>query len=54
MGHDGIREIVAGKVAVAEGVSADGLLRDHKQVAWWILNIVIVLVAAIALSRRKG
>jgi hypothetical protein len=54
VGHDGIREIVAGKVAVAEGVSADGLLRDHKQVAWWILNIVIVLVAAIALSRRKG
>jgi len=54
VGHDGIREIVTGKVAVAEGVSADGLLRDHKQVAWWILNIVIVLVAAIALSRRKG
>ena len=52
--HDGIREILAGKVAVAEGVSADGLLRDHKQIAWWILNIVIVLVAAIALSRRKG
>jgi hypothetical protein len=52
--HDGIREILSGKVAVAEGVSADGLLRDHKQVAWWILNIVIVLVAAIALSRRKG
>jgi hypothetical protein len=54
VGHDGIREIVSGKVALAEGASADGLLRDHKQVAWWILNIVIVLVAAIALSRRKG
>jgi hypothetical protein len=52
--HDGIREILSGKVAVAEGASAGGLLRDHKQVAWWILNIVIVLVAAIALSRRKG
>jgi hypothetical protein len=52
--HDGIREILAGKVAVAEASSTDGLLRDHKQVAWWILNIVIVLVAAIALSRRKG
>jgi hypothetical protein len=54
VGHDGIREILSGKVAVAEGASASGLLRDHKQVAWWILNIVIVLVAAIALSRRKG
>jgi hypothetical protein len=52
--HDGIREILASKVALAEGASADSLLRDHKQVAWWILNIVIVLVAAIALSRRKS
>jgi hypothetical protein len=52
--HDGIREILSGKVAVAEASSTDGLLRDHKQIAWWILNIVIVLVAAIALSRRKG
>jgi hypothetical protein len=52
--HDGIREILSGKVVLAEGTSTDSLLRDHKQVAWWILNIVIVLVAAIALSRRKG
>lgn len=54
VGHDGIREILAGKVTVIEAASANSLLRDHKQVAWWILNIVIVLVAAIALSRRKG
>jgi hypothetical protein len=52
--HDGIREILSGKVALAEAATADSLLRDHKQVAWWILNIVIVLVAAIAISRRKG
>jgi hypothetical protein len=52
--HDGIREILSGKVAVAEASSTDGLWRDHKQVGWWILNIVVVLVAAIALSRRKG
>ena len=50
--HDGIREIVSGKVVVAEP-STESLLRDHKQVAWWILNIVIVLVAALAFSRRK-
>jgi len=24
------------------------VLRDHKQMAWWILNIAIVLIAAIA------
>jgi hypothetical protein len=52
--HDGIREILSGKVVLAEGTSTQSLFRDHKQVAWWILNIVIVLVAAIALSRRKG
>jgi hypothetical protein len=54
VGHDGIREILSGKLTLAEGESAGSLLSDHKQVAWWILNIVIVLVAAIALSRRKG
>jgi hypothetical protein len=52
--HDGIREIVSGKVSMAEASSAGSLLRDHKQIAWWILNIVIVLVAAMAFSRRKG
>lgn len=55
VGHDGIREILTAKVSTAaEASSAGGLLRDHKQVAWWILNIVIVLIAAIAISRRKG
>jgi hypothetical protein len=52
--HDGIREILTGKVTLIEAASTDSLWRDHKQVAWWILNIVIVLVAALALSRRKG
>jgi len=31
-----------------------GLLRGHKQMAWWILNIGIVLIAAIAISRRMS
>jgi hypothetical protein len=50
--HDGIREILSGKVSVAEPTT-ESLLRDHKQVAWWILNIVIVLVAVMAFSRKK-
>ncbi|MBS0419057.1 MAG: hypothetical protein JSR66_15205 [Proteobacteria bacterium] len=50
--HDGIREIVSGKVSVAEP-PATSLLRDHKQVAWWALNIVIILIAAMAFSRKK-
>jgi hypothetical protein len=28
--------------------------RDHKQTAWWILNVLIVLIAAIAISRRMS
>lgn len=56
--HDGIREFMSGKLtapaAGTSGGSAAGLLRDHKQMAWWILNIVIVLIAAIAISRRMS
>jgi hypothetical protein len=52
--HDGIREILSGKVTLPQASSAGSLFRDHKQIAWWILNIVIVLIAALAISRRKG
>ncbi len=52
--HDGIREILSGKLSIVQGASAGSLFGDHKQIAWWILNIVIVLIAALALSRRKG
>jgi len=54
VGHDGIREILTGKVTLPASSSAGSFLGDHKQIAWWILNIVIVLIAAIAISRRKG
>jgi hypothetical protein len=54
VGHDGIREVLSGKVTLAQSSSTGGLLREHKQIAWWLLNITIVLIAAIALSRRKG
>jgi hypothetical protein len=56
VGHDGIRELLEGKftpaaaTAPAAGISALG--GNHKQLLWWILNIGIVLVAAIAISRR--
>jgi hypothetical protein len=52
--HDGIREILTGKVALTEASKSTGLLGDHKQMAWWILNVAVVLVAAIALSRRRS
>jgi len=52
--HDGIREILTGKITLPKvGASAD-LWRDHKQMAWWVLNIAIVLIAALAFSRRSS
>jgi hypothetical protein len=52
--HDGIREILSRKVAVAQASSGGSLLGDHKQFTWWILNIAIVLIAGIAITRRKS
>ncbi|HEY0767994.1 MAG TPA: hypothetical protein VGD47_08545, partial [Steroidobacteraceae bacterium] len=59
--HDGIREVLGGRIALSgaggtpgagRGGGAAGMLRDHKQLAWWILNIAIVLIGVIAISRR--
>lgn len=58
--HDGIREVLSGRISVPGAGSssarnasgAASVLRDHQQMAWWILNITIVLIAAIAISRR--
>ncbi len=56
--HDGIRELLEGKFtpagAAAPGAGIAALGVNHKQLLWWILNIGIVLVAAIAISRRMS
>lgn len=59
VGHDGIHEVLSGRLAPSGGASAappSGAARlisgSHKQLFWWILNIAIVLIAAIAISRR--
>jgi hypothetical protein len=58
VGHDGIRELLEGKftpaAATAPAAGISGLGGNHKQLLWWILNIGIVLVAAIAISRRMS
>ena len=61
VGHDGIHEVLSGRLAVPAGAPASrtssatsALSSTHKQLAWWILNIVIVLIAAIAISRRMS
>jgi hypothetical protein len=52
--HDGIREILTGKVALPKTSSAADIWRDHKQMAWWVLNIAVVLIAVLAFSRRSS
>ncbi len=61
VGHDGIHEVLSGRLAPEAGASASAssgagsvISRSHKQLFWWILNIAIVLVAAIAISRRMS
>jgi hypothetical protein len=54
--HDGIREVLSGTLSAAPGAAAGGspLGIVHKQLAWWVLNIVIVLIGVVALSRRMS
>lgn len=56
LAHDGIRELLSGTLpAATAGVSArTGFFADHKQMAWWVLNILVVLIAVIVISRRMG
>jgi hypothetical protein len=59
VGHDGIRELLSlqlGPDAGREGggAAASGMSSRNKQLVWWVLNIAIVLVAAIAIARRRS
>jgi len=55
VGHDGIREILEGQLPPPpEKISVNGLLGGHGQLAWWIINIGVVLIGVIALSRKKS
>lgn len=57
--HDGIREVLSAKVPVtpappAHPAAGAGGMGVHNQLFWWILNIAIVLIAALAISRRTS
>ena len=54
VGHDGIREILSGQLPPPPQSTAGGLLGSHNQLAWWIINVVVLLIGAVALSRRKS
>ena len=55
--HDGVSEVLNAQLALAaaQPAAATGVLSGaHKQVVWWILNIAIVLIAALVISRRTS
>jgi hypothetical protein len=64
--HDGVREVLDGQLAALSGAAAAGAATApassagwlstlaHKQMSWWVLNIVVVLVGVIAISRRMS
>jgi hypothetical protein len=54
VGHDGIRELLEGQLPPPAETSGTGLLGGHNQLAWWIINIGVVLIGVIALSRKKS
>jgi hypothetical protein len=53
--HDGIRELLTGKVALPKtgGITASWD-SSRKQMAWWVLNIAVVLIAVLAFSKRSS
>jgi hypothetical protein len=59
--HDGALDALdgqlpAGAPAAAAGAGRGGTVGSliHKQMSWWILNVVIVLIGVIAISRRMS
>jgi hypothetical protein len=53
--HDGIREILSAKITLPKaGNAATDLWHDHRQMAWWVLNIAVVLIAVLAFSNRSS
>lgn len=51
--HDGIRELLSGTVTVPAHRSVLDSLQGHGMTAWWVLNIAVVLIAVLVISRRR-
>lgn len=58
--HDGVREVLEGQLPAGAAAAPPAEVRGvastliHKQMSWWILNILIVLIGVIAVSRRMS
>jgi hypothetical protein len=51
--HDGIHELLTGTVTLPQTHSALDSLQGHGMFAWWVLNIAVVLIAALVIARRR-
>jgi hypothetical protein len=51
--HDGIRELLTGAVSVPRRGSMIDSLQGHGMAAWWVLNVAVVLIAVLVISRRR-
>lgn len=51
--HDGIRELLTGTVTVAQHRSVLDAIESHGMSAWWVLNVAVVLIAVLIISRRR-
>ena len=51
--HDGIHELLSATVRLPKPPDRLAALEKHGYAAWWVLNIVVLLLAARLIMRRK-
>lgn len=51
--HDGIQELLTGTVSVPQQQGLFDVIEGHGMSAWWVLNIAVVLIAVLIISRRR-
>ena len=54
VGHDGIRELLDGQLPPPPEGLTTGLLGSHNQLWWWVINIGVLFIGVLALSRKKS
>ncbi|MBW4050551.1 MAG: hypothetical protein HIU85_03665 [Proteobacteria bacterium] len=51
--HDGIRELLTGTVSLPRHRSMLDSLEGHGMAAWWVLNVAVILIAVLVISRHR-
>jgi hypothetical protein len=51
--HDGIHELLSGTVTLPKSSIGLDSLEGHGMAAWWVLNVAVILIAVIAIARRR-